>query len=342
MKKIIIAIDVMGGDYGVKASIPACVHSIKKNSNLKLLLVGNQEQIHMQLKKFNMIKHEQFSIVHTSEEISMNQSPISAIRNKKNSSMHIAIKLIKEKKAHACVSAGNTGALVAISNFFLKTLPGIERPGIMAVFPTITGKTRILDLGANITWNVEHLFQFAIMGTALIEILDKKMNPKVGLLNIGVEDIKGNDQIKLTSYKLKQSKIINYIGYVEGNSVYTGKVDLIICDGFTGNIVLKTNEGLAKLILIKIKELFYKNFFTKLLGVISMPVWLKIKKKMDPIYYNGAILLGLNGIVIKSHGNACEKAFEFAIKEAIKEVENNVIDLLRNRMINYVNKGLLT
>ncbi|WP_338521677.1 phosphate acyltransferase PlsX [Candidatus Legionella polyplacis] len=342
MKKIIIAIDTMGGDYGVKASIPACVRLIKKNSNLKLLLVGNQEQIYTQLKKFNITKHEQFSVIHTHEEISMEQSPINAIRNKKNSSMHVAIKLIKEKRAHACVSSGNTGALVAISNFFLKTLPGIERPGIMAVFPTIIGKTRVLDLGASITLNARHLFQFSIMGSALIEILEKKMNPKVGLLNVGIEDIKGNDQIKLASYKLKQSKIINYIGYVEGNCVYTGRVDLIICDGFTGNIVLKTSEGLAKLILIKIKESFYKNFFTKLLGIISMPVWLNIKKKMNPIYYNGAVLLGLNGIVIKSHGNACEKAFEFAIKEAIKEVENNVIDLLRDRMINYVKQGILS
>lgn len=341
LKNITIAIDAMGGDHGLKVVIPACVSAAKRNPNLKLLLVGDQNQIKACLKKFNVDNPHQFSVVHASEVVAMDELPSQAMRNKKDSSMRVAINLVKDGQAEACVSAGNTGALMVTARFVLKTLPGIDRPAIIAELPTMQDKTRVIDLGANIDSCAEHLFQFAVMGSALIQALEKKRNPSIALLNIGVEEIKGNDQVKRTAHMLAECPLINYVGYVEGDHFYTGSVDLVVCDGFVGNVALKASEGLAKLMLSVLKESFNQNFLSKLAGLIAMPSLRHLKTRMDPARYNGASLLGLNGTVVKSHGSAGELAFQYAIEEAVLQVQNNVVDLVRDQITDFINQGLL-
>lgn len=340
MKYISIAIDAMGGDHGLKVVVPACIRAVQSNPELKLLLVGNETQIKSQLKKHHYTGN-QLSIVHASEVVSMEDLPSHAMRNKKDSSMRVAINLVKEGQAEACVSAGNTGALMATARFVLKTLPGIDRPAIIAELPSLQGRTRVIDLGANVDSCAEHLFQFAVMGSALIQALDKKSRPKIALLNIGVEEIKGNDQVKRTAHMLSECRLMNYVGYVEGDHFYTGSVDLVVCDGFVGNVALKASEGLAKLMLSLLKESFSKNWFMKLIAFISLPALKLLKKRLDPARYNGASLLGLNGIVVKSHGSANELAFQNAIEEAASQIKNNVIDLVRDQINEFINQGLL-
>jgi glycerol-3-phosphate acyltransferase PlsX len=335
----------MGGDHGLDVVIPACVRAARNNSGLKLILVGDQSQVVKHLKKHNISlnsqPHNQFSIEHASEVVGMDELPSHALRNKKDSSMRVAINLVKEGKAQACVSAGNTGALMATARFVLKTLPGIDRPAIIAELPTLKGRTRVIDLGANVDSCAEHLFQFAVMGSALIQALDKIAKPKIALLNIGVEEIKGNDQVKRTAHMLAECKLMNYVGYVEGDHFYSGDVDLVVCDGFVGNVAIKASEGLAKLMLTVLKESFAKNFLLKLVGLLSRPALHHLKKRMDPARYNGASMLGLNGIVIKSHGGASDIAFQYAIDEAVLQVQNNVVDLVRDQITDFINQGLL-
>ncbi len=341
LKNITVAIDAMGGDHGLNIVIPACVRSVRQHPDLKLLLVGDQNQIRSELKKLQAADNKQFTIVHASEVVNMDELPSHALRNKKDSSMRVAINLVKEGRADACVSAGNTGALMATARFVLKTLPGIDRPAIISELPTLTGKTRVIDLGANVDSCAEHLFQFAVMASALIQAVDKKPHPKIALLNIGVEEIKGNDQVKRTAHILSECKLMNYVGYVEGDDFYSGKVDLVVCDGFVGNVALKASEGLAKLMLTVLKESFTRHWFAKLTGFLALPALNRLKKRMDPARYNGATLLGLNGIVVKSHGGATELAFQYAIEEAMLEVKNNVIDLVRTQITEFINQGLL-
>ena len=336
-----IAIDAMGGDHGLSVVIPACVRAVQNNSALKLLLVGDKRQITTHLKKYDSSIMSQLAIVHASELVAMDELPSHALRNKKDSSMRVAINLVKEGKAQACVSAGNTGALMATARFVLKTMPGIDRPAIIAELPTLQGRTRVIDLGANIDSCAEHLFQFAVMGSALIQALDGKASPKIGLLNIGVEEIKGNDQVKRTAHMLAECKLLNYVGYVEGEHFYSGKVDLVVCDGFVGNAALKASEGLAKLMISVLKESFLQNWWAKLAGLMARPAVSYLKKRMDPARYNGASLLGLNGIVVKSHGGASELAFQFAVEEAVLQVKNNVVELVRNQITDFINQGLL-
>ena len=345
MDNITIAIDAMGGDHGLDVVIPACVRAAQNNPNLKLLLVGDQVQVAQHLKKngisLNNSNNNQFSIEHASEVVAMDELPSHALRNKKDSSMRVAINLVKEGKAQAVVSAGNTGALMATARFVLKTLPGIDRPAIIAELPTIRGRTRVLDLGANVDSCAEHLFQFAVMGSALIQALDNKVRPKIALLNIGVEEIKGNDQVKRTAHMLAECELMNYVGYVEGDHFYSGEVDLVVCDGFVGNVALKASEGLAKLMLTVLKESFTQNWLAKLVGLLARPALSHLKKRMDPARYNGASMLGLNGIVIKSHGGASEIAFKFAIEEAVLQVKSNVVELVRDQITDFINQGLL-
>ncbi len=331
----------MGGDHGLKVVIPACVRAARHNPDLKLILVGDQGQVNAHLKKSGVNNNHQFTIVHASEIVAMDELPSHAMRNKKDSSMRVAINLVKEGRAQACVSAGNTGALMATARFVLKTLPGIDRPAIIAELPTMQGRTRVIDLGANVDSCAEHLFQFAVMGSALIQAVDQKNNPKIGLLNIGVEEIKGNDQVKRTAHMLAECHLMNYIGYVEGDQFYSGQVDLVVCDGFVGNVALKASEGLAKLMISVLKESFSRNIFTKLVGLLAMPALGHLKKHMDPARYNGASLLGLNGIVVKSHGGANELGFQHAIEEAVLQVKNNVVDLVRDQITDFLNQGLL-
>ena len=227
------------------------------------------------------------------------------------------------------------------ARFVLKTLPGIDRPAIIAELPTAAGRTRVMDLGANVDSCAEHLFQFAVMGSALIQAVDQKRNPKIALLNIGVEEIKGNDQVKRTAHMLAESRLLNYVGYVEGHQIYTGEVDLVVCDGFVGNVALKASEGLAKLMLITLKDAFRQTWWRAILGWLMRPVWRQLKGKMDPSRYNGASLLGLNGIVVKSHGSADVKAFEYAIQEAFLQVENGVLALVHAQITEFMNQGVL-
>lgn len=331
----------MGGDHGLSVVIPACVNTVKQYPELRLLLVGDQAQVSACLKKHGAADNAQLSVMHASEIVGMDELPSHAMRNKKDSSMRVAINMIKEGRADACVSAGNTGALMATARFVLKTLPGIDRPAIVASLPTHQGKTRVIDLGANVDSCAEHLFQFAVMGSALIQAVDKKQHPKIALLNIGVEEIKGNDQVKRTAHMLAECSLMNYVGYVEGDQFYSGLVDLVVCDGFVGNVALKASEGLAKLMLSALKESFTQNVFSKLAGLLAMPALKHLKKRMDPARYNGASLLGLNGTVVKSHGGANVLAFQFAIEEAMLEVKNNVVDLVRDQITDFINQGLL-
>lgn len=331
----------MGGDHGLSVVIPACIRVARKKPNLHLQLVGDKAQIERHLKKHRAIANQQFSIIHASELVHMDELPSHALRNKKDSSMRVAINQVKDGHAQACVSAGNTGALMATARFVLKTLPGIDRPAIIAQLPTSKGKTRVLDLGANVDSSADHLFQFAVMGSALIRALEHKSRPKIGLLNIGVEEIKGNDQVKRTAYLLSECNLLNYVGYVEADQFYSGDVDLVVCDGFVGNSALKASEGLARLMFHSLKASFTRNWFTKSVGFLAKPVLRHMKDTLDPARYNGASMLGLNGIVIKSHGAANAYSFQFAIEEAMHQADSNVVDLVRNQIADFVNQGLL-
>ena len=257
----------------------------------------------------------------------MDESPATALKNKKDSSMRVAINLVKNKQADAAVSAGNTGALMATARFVLKTLPGIDRPAICTVLPAAGGHTHMLDLGANVDSEAEHLYQFALMGSELVKAIDDNPNPRVGLLNIGQEAIKGNEQVKAAN-SLLQGSPLNYIGYVEGDDIYHGDVDVVVCDGFVGNVALKTSEGLAKMVSGQLKKEYSANWFTKLAGLISLPVLKSFRHKFDPRRYNGASLLGLQGIVVKSHGGADSLAYANAIgiarTEIIKQVPQRI------------------
>lgn len=331
----------MGGDHGLSVVIPACVRAAKKNPDLNIILVGVQDKVSAFLQKYGAQSSKQLSIVHASEVVTMDELPSHALRNKKDSSMRVAISLVKEGKAQACVSAGNTGALMATARYVLKTLPGIDRPAIVSELPTMKGKTWVIDLGANVDSCAEHLFQFAVMGSALIQAIEHKPKPKIALLNIGVEEIKGNDQVKRTAHMLAECSVMNYVGYVEGNHFYSGDVDLVVCDGFVGNVALKASEGIARLMLDVLKESFNKNWLTKISGFLALPALRNLKKRLDPSRYNGASMLGLNGIVVKSHGGADERGFEFAIEQAILEAKNNVVDLVRDQINDFINQGLL-
>jgi glycerol-3-phosphate acyltransferase PlsX len=271
-------------------------------------------------------------IIHAEEIVSMDEPPKQALRGKKKSSMRLAINAVQEGKAHACVSAGNTGALMATARFVLRTLPGIDRPAILSAFPTMKGTTRVLDLGANVDCTTEQLFQFGVMGSVLASAVDNIESPRVALLNIGEEEIKGNKQVKDAAMRFARNPHINYIGYVEGSDIYSGKADIIVCDGFIGNIVLKASEGIAKMIGFYIRKAFTETFFSKLAGIFSFFVLKKLRGRMDPRKFNGASLLGLKSIVIKSHGSADKYSFGIAIEQAIKQVKLNIPSRIAERV----------
>ena len=326
-----IALDVMGGDHGPSETIPAAIHIQDKFEDLKLILVGREEDVRDVLSKNGAKEGDNLVVHHASEVVEMHDSPSNAMRNKKDSSMRVAVDLVKEGVAEACVSAGNTGALMAISRYVLKMLPGIDRPAICTTMPGINGHTHILDLGANVEPDSEQLFQYAVMGVELTKAVENIPDPSVGLLNIGEEAIKGNDMVKQAAALLAGSHI-NYVGFVEGNDFYTGKVDVIVCDGFTGNIALKASEGVAQLITFHARNEFQKTLYGKLAALVSLPVLNAIRKSIDPRRYNGASLLGLKGIVVKSHGSADKLSFSHAIEEAVIEVKKNVPGHISDRL----------
>ena len=291
---LIISIDAMGGDYGVDVTVPAALACLQENPALSLVLVGDETVLNPLLAQALPVYGNRLSIQHASQKVDMDESPSKALKNKKDSSMRVAINLVHEKRADACVSAGNTGALMATARFVLKMLNGIDRPAIISTLPSIDGHTHMLDLGGNVDCTAEQLFQFAVMGNELVKAIEGIENPRVGLLNIGEEEMKGNEQVKAAA-KLLQDSELNYIGYVEGNSINAGdiKVDLVVCDGFVGNVSLKSIEGAAKMIATVLKEAFAKNWLTKLVAMIAYPVLKNFKQRIDPRLYNGASFLGL-------------------------------------------------
>lgn len=341
---ICVSLDAMGGDHGPIVTVPASLEALAENPQLQLILVGDQEIIQRELKRHpHTIDPSRLRIFHASETVKMDDSPAFALRSLKDSSMRRAVDLVKLQEAKACVSAGNTGALMVISKFVLKTLPGIDRPAIVYPLPVKAdqekmGRMRMLDLGANVDCQGEHLFQFAVMGSVLAESVDHVTRPRVGLLNIGSEAIKGSEAVKQAAQMLSECDIINYIGFVEGTDMYQGRADVVVCDGFVGNVALKTSEGIAKMLMEYVKREFSRNLYTKLIALLAMPILRAIRSRFDTSQYNGASFLGLNGIVIKSHGNAPRHSFKRAIIEAMIQAEQNVPDKIRSQVEQYLVK----
>ncbi len=320
-KPVTISLDAMGGDIGADIVVPAALEYLKKDKQSTLILVGREEVIREKLG--NHPFGDRLRVHHASEVVAMDEVPSKALRNKKDSSMRVAINLVKSGEADACVSAGNTGALMAISRFVLKMLPHVDRPAIITALPSITGQTFMLDLGANVDCSAGHLFQFAVMGSETVSAVTDIERPTIGLLNIGQEEIKGNEQVK-EAHELLLNSSLNYVGYVEGDNIFQGGTDVIVSDGFVGNIALKSSEGVGKMIQQFMKLEFKKNILTQLAGLIALPVLRALGKRIDHRRYNGASLIGLRGIVIKSHGGADKLAFANAISIARKEIASDV------------------
>jgi glycerol-3-phosphate acyltransferase PlsX len=326
-----VAIDCMGGDHGVHITVPAALNVARGDPDASFILVGLQDAIERELKRHGTAPDTQISVRHASQVVEMNEAPAAAMRAKKDSSMRVAVNLVEQGEAAACVSAGNTGALMGISRFVLGTLPGIDRPAIATILPSLKGHTYILDLGANVDCTPEHLLQFGIMCSELVSSVEGKQRPTVGLLNIGAEDIKGNDQVKGAA-ELMRASGLNFHGYVEGDDIYKGTTDVVVCDGFVGNVALKTSEGLAQMLATYLREEFGRNVFSRLAGLLALPVINAFKNRVDHRRYNGASLLGLRGIVVKSHGSADAFAFGFAIRRAIEEARTGVLAHITERM----------
>jgi len=326
-----IAIDAMGGDHGPKVTVPAAIKFLSKvnTKSHSVILVGKPDQMNDLISQHNgqsLLENGALRIHEASEVVEMDESPALALKRKKDSSMRVAINLVKEGSAQAAVSAGNTGALMATARFVLKTISGVDRPAIISTMPCqdISQTVHMLDLGANVDSSPEMLVQFAVMGSVLTEFVDNKKAPRVGLLNVGAEEIKGSEKVKKASVLLSESDL-NYVGYVESDELFNGKVDVIACDGFEGNVALKASEGTAKMILNVLSEEFRRNLLTKSIGVLCKPIFKAMQARLDPRLYNGATLIGLNGIVVKSHGGTDEFGFLHAIQEANRQAEMDVI-----------------
>ncbi len=322
----------MGGDHGPHVTVPAALEFQARRPDVDLVLVGTGDALEAELAARGASPGPRLRVHAATEVVGMDESPVQALRFKKDSSMRVAVNLVKSGAAHACVSAGNTGALMAISRFVLKTLPGIDRPAIATVLPNMRGGyTYVLDLGANVDCTAEQLMQFGVMGAMLVAAVDHKERPTVGLLNIGVEDVKGNETVKHAAELLRASGL-NFHGNVEGDDIFKGTTDVVVCDGFVGNSVLKASEGLAKMIIAFLREEFRRNPWRMFAALLATPVFNALRKRMDPGQYNGASLLGLKGIVIKSHGSADVFAFGQALERAVDEVRNNVPQRIEARM----------
>ncbi|WP_158133942.1 phosphate acyltransferase PlsX [Vibrio navarrensis] len=332
MQSITVALDAMGGDFGPRVTVPAAVQALSHFPELKVILTGDQPLITTQLSRLGYKPDSRLTIRHCSRVISNSEKPSLALRNSQDSSMRLAIELVSDAKADACVSGGNTGALMALSRFILKLLPGIDRPALVSALPTVSaGRSWMLDLGANVSCDADSLFQFAVMGAALAEEHLNRV-PKVAVLNVGVEEIKGNDVVKRCAELLSQTDAVNFVGFIEGNQILQNVADVIVCDGFVGNVCLKASEGIAQLFIEKIKNS---------MATSSIKGWIAKKllsglfyelKTLNPDQYNGASLLGLRGIVIKSHGSADVSAVVNAIGEAVHEVKRQVPSRISDRL----------
>lgn len=322
-KPVHIALDAMSGDHGPSVIVPAALRAIATHPMLELTLVGDEPTLTRLLTERGAQTDTRIKLRHATQVVLMDELPSAALRGKKDSSMRVAIDLVKEGAVDACISAGNTGALMATARFVLKTLPGIDRPAILAELPAIGGTSLMLDLGANADCTAEHLFQFAVMGAVVASAIHGQPNPRVGLLNIGAEEMKGDEVIREAGQRLQASNL-NYIGFVEGNDIFSGRVDVIVSDGFSGNVALKTAEGLGKMVAQFLREEFTRTLLSKIAALAALPALKRFRDRVDPRNHNGASLVGLRGIVIKSHGGADEHAFGHAIRIAVLECEKAV------------------
>ncbi len=327
----LIAIDAMGGDFGPHLIVPACIASLVEFPSLHLVLVGQAPVLEELIALHPGVDRARLRVEHASEVIGMDERPTHALRGKPDASMRVMLELVRSGRAKACVSAGNTGALMALSLYVLKPLPGIDRPAMVTAVPTARGVCHLLDLGANVDCSAEQLYQFAVMGSVAAEA-QGVVRPRVALLNVGTENIKGNQQVKLAASLLQQAQGLNYIGFVEGDGLYRGEADVVVCDGFVGNILLKSSEGLVSMISERIEALFNEGFVSRLAGAVALPLLKRLRGELAPARHNGASFLGLQGIVVKSHGAASCEGFQSAIRRAVIEVRENLPQRLHGRL----------
>jgi glycerol-3-phosphate acyltransferase PlsX len=333
LSRLTLALDIMGGDNGPHIIFSASLTALQQTPNLYLIFCGPLALMTQWLNKQSSNIQCRVTLSDCPQNVAMNEAPAYALRHKKNSSMRRILDLVHNNEADACISGGNTGALLSMAYYVLKTLPGIDRPALITLVPTINnGKAYFLDLGANINCDSKVLFQYAVMGSVLAEQIGDIKQPKVALLNVGSEEIKGNAQVKQTAKLLTKSQNINYIGYVEGNDIFFQKADVIVTDGFVGNIALKSWEGLVNFVIQEVKNASQSNWLSKIMAKIAMPLFRSTYLRMKPDQYNGASLIGLRGIVVKSHGNASSEAFLYAIREAIHQVEMQVPDKIKDKI----------
>lgn len=321
----------MGGDFGPRLVVSACVKSLAEHPQLRLVLVGDAASIESILAQLPQVDRSRLSVQHASESISMADIPAQALRQKPDSSMRIALQLLRDKQVQACVSAGNTGALMALAKHVLKPLPGIDRPAIMTALPTLKGETHLLDLGANVDVSAQQLVQFAVMGSAAVKA-QGLTQPRVALLNVGSEASKGSQQVKLAAVELEAMPQINYIGYIEGDGVFRGDADVVVCDGFVGNVLLKSSEGLAHMITARVKQRLGRGLRAWLLAWLAAPLLKMLRSELAPERYNGACLLGVDGVVVKSHGNASSAAYQAAISVAYAAIQENLAQRLKDSL----------
>ncbi|WP_409274360.1 phosphate acyltransferase PlsX [Pseudomonas sp. KCJK9111] len=331
MSAQIIAIDAMGGDFGPRSIVQASIACLSATPSLHLTLVGQSSLLEDLVSGFSAADRARLQILGAAEVIGMDERPSQALRGKPDSSMRVALQLVRDGKAQACVSAGNTGALMALSRAVLKTLPGIDRPAMVAAIPTRTGYCQLLDLGANVDCTAEQLYQFAVMGSVAAQALGVQ-RPRVALLNVGTEDIKGNQQVRLAANLLQGARGLNYVGFIEGDGLYRGAADVVVCDGFVGNILLKSSEGLATMVAQRIEQTFRRGLLSRLAGAVAMPLLKRVQADLAPARHNGASFLGLQGIVVKSHGAAGVEGFQSAIQRALIEIQENLPRRLHGRL----------
>jgi glycerol-3-phosphate acyltransferase PlsX len=325
----------MGGDLGPHCIVTACISCLAEYPSLHLVLVGQSELIQSLINRHPGVDLTRLRVEHADEIIGMDDQPAQALRGKPDSSMRVSLELVRDGVAQACVSAGNTGALMALSRYVLKTLAGIDRPAMVTAIPTQNGFCHVLDLGANVDCSAEHLYQFAVMGSVTAEALGA-VSPRVALLNVGTEEAKGNQQVKLAASLLQQAQGLNYIGFVEGDGLYRGEADIVVCDGFVGNILLKSSEGLAAMIAGRIEAIFKSTLAARLVGVLALPLLRRLQGELAPAKHNGASFVGLQGIVVKSHGAAGHEGFKSAIRRALREIEEDLPRRLQGRLGEYL------
>jgi glycerol-3-phosphate acyltransferase PlsX len=329
-----IAIDVMGGDFGPSVAVPAALRSLALHPDLHLVLVGVKSEIEKFLGTITSTQRDRLDIIHTDICVHDDVKPESVLRRYKDSSMYLAVEMVKDKKVEACVSAGNTGALLLTGRHLLKTIPEIDKPAIIASIPLPMSNQRcyLLDVGANVSSNAQQLVEFAVMGSVLAWSVDDIARPRVGLLNMGREEHKGTEQIRLAAAKLDESATLNYVGFVEGNEIYSNKVDVLVCEGFAGNIAIKTSAGVVGTLKSLLERRIAKNWYTRFLGLLAWPLLAPLAEQVSPSRFNGASVLGLQGIIVKSHGNATSEGFFYAIEQALKEIQDNVPALISQEM----------